>query len=68
MAKRAKEIGLKISKARQERGLSVQDLAKKAEVDPVTIYRLESGERKPRAATLARVVRALAKIPKLPEI
>lgn len=44
------------------------DLAKKAGVDVATLYRLESGERKPRAATVARLIRALSKIPKLPEI
>lgn len=58
----------KIRRARQERGLSVTDLAKKAGVDVATLYRLESGERKPRAATVARLIRALSKIPKLPEI
>ena len=61
-------IGEKIKAGRQERGLSVAELAAKAGVDPVTIYRLESGQRKPRAATVSKLVKTLAKIPKLPEI
>jgi ribosome-binding protein aMBF1 (putative translation factor) len=61
-------IGEKIRKARQDRGLSVADLAKRAGVDEVTIYRCESGERKPRAATLSKLIKTLAKIPKLPEL
>jgi len=60
--------GEKVRSARQARGLSVADLAKRAGVDPVTIYRLESGERKPRAATLSKIIKTLAKLPKLPEI
>lgn len=61
-------IGEKIREGRLARGISVADLAKRAKVDPVTIYRLESGEQKPRAATLSKIIKTLAKIPKLPEI
>lgn len=69
MAKRKKPpIGETIRTARHERGLSVAELAKKAGVDPVTIYGLEAGRRVPRAGTVSRLVRALSKVPKLPEL
>ncbi|SRR5258708_40112566 len=68
MAKELPAAAKKIRDARQARGLSVADLAKRAGVDPVTLYRVESGECNPRAATTSKLIKALAKIPKLPEI
>lgn len=61
-------IGEKIREGRLARGISVADLSKRAKVDPVTIYRLESGGQKPRASTISKIIRALAKIPKLPDL
>lgn len=62
-------IGERIRKARLARGISVEQLADRAKVNPVTIYRIEKGERKnPHTATVSKLIRALAKAPKLPEI
>ena len=61
-------IGERIKAGRTARGLSVADLAKAAKVDAVTIYRIEANGAKPHAATVARLIKALAKVPKLPEI
>lgn len=62
-------IGERIRKARLERGLSVEKLAKKASVNPVTIYRIEKGERKnPHTATVSKLIRVLAKAPLLPKL
>ncbi len=61
-------IGEKIREGRAARGLSVADLSKAAKVDEVTIYRIESNSAKPHARTVSRLIKALAKVPKLPEI
>ena len=60
--------GERIRRARLERGLAVLELAKSAGVDRVTIYRIESGESHPRGATVRKILLALEKAPKLPEI
>jgi transcriptional regulator with XRE-family HTH domain len=60
--------GERIRRARLERGLPAEELAKKAGVARATIYGIESGHRKPRPTTLRKVLQALEKIPKLPEI
>jgi predicted transcriptional regulator len=58
----------KIAKARKERGLSMQELARKAKVSPATIHNLETGKFHPRGATLRKILEALQKSPKLPEL
>jgi transcriptional regulator with XRE-family HTH domain len=61
--------GDELKQARLERGLSVDELAKKSGVNRVTIYRIEQSPKKsPPPRTAAKLVRALAKIPKLPKL
>lgn len=60
--------GEKIRRARLARGLTAGELAKKAKVDRTTIYGIESGRRNPHPPTLRRILQALDKTPKLPEI
>jgi len=60
--------GTRIRRARLERGLSADELAKKSQVARATIYGIEGGERTPRPATLRKILHALDKTPKLPEI
>ena len=67
MAK-AENWGEKIRRGRLERGMTAQDLAKKAKLARTTIYGIESGRRKPRPGNLRRILEALQKTPKLPEI
>jgi transcriptional regulator with XRE-family HTH domain len=62
------KLGEKIRRARLARGLGVDELAKKAKINPASIYRIEKGERAPRASTIAKLFKTLAKIPKLPEL
>lgn len=59
--------GERIRRGRLDRGLTARELAKKAKVDPGTIYRIEAG-RKPFPTTLRKILQALEKTPKLPEI
>lgn len=67
MAK-AESWGERIHRARLERGLPAGELARKAKVALTTIYGIESGLRQPRPTTLRKILQALEKIPKLPEI
>lgn len=67
MAK-AEPWGVRIRKARLERGLSAVELAKKAKVARTTILGIESGRRLARPTTLRKILLALEKTPKLPEI
>jgi len=56
----------RIAKARKDRGLSMQELARKAKVSPATIHNLETGKSHPRGATLRKILEALQRVPKLP--
>jgi transcriptional regulator with XRE-family HTH domain len=67
MAK-AESWGVRIRKARLDRGMPADELAKKAKVARTTIYGIESGHRQPRPTTLRKILQALEKTPKLPEI
>jgi hypothetical protein len=58
----------RIRKAREARGLSRQELADKAGVALRTVFNLESGERQPRGKTLRKLLEALERTPKLPEV
>jgi len=58
--------GEKIKAARLARGLSIQELAKKAGVSRASLYRIESGA-KPQAATYRKLAKALSSIKPLPE-
>lgn len=60
--------GEKIRRGRLERGMTADELAKKAKVARTTIYGIESGKRNPRPGNLRRILEALQKTPKLPEI
>lgn len=53
-------IGAWVNKVRQEKGLSVPELAAKAELSMFAIYRIESGQTEnPRKETLAKIQKAL---------
>jgi transcriptional regulator with XRE-family HTH domain len=53
-------IGTWVNKQRQEKGWSVPELAAKAGLSPLAIYRVESGQTEnPRKETLAKIQRAL---------
>lgn len=53
-------LGLLLQQLREERGLSLRELAQLASVDHAYIYRLESGDKEsPSDAVLAKLVRAL---------
>jgi len=67
MAK-AEPWGVRIRRARLERGMPAEELAKKAKVTRNTIYGIESGQRQPRPSTLRKILKALENTPKLPEI
>jgi transcriptional regulator with XRE-family HTH domain len=60
--------GERIRKARLARGLPADELAKKAKVARTTIYGIENGHRQPRPTTLRKILTALERTPKLPEI
>jgi len=60
--------GQSISKARIERGLSRRELARRARVSVATVHNLETGKYQPRGTTLRKVLAALQKAPKLPEL
>ena len=60
--------GERIRRGRLERGLTAGDLAKKAHVSISTIYGIEGGQRNPRPGNLRKILEALQKTPKLPEI
>lgn len=70
MAHMSKEhsLGERIRRARLARGLTARELARKAKVDVVTLYRIERGTCKPRPTTHRKIAEALDKTPKLPEI
>ena len=60
--------GERIRKGRLARGLTAEELAKKAKVDRSTIYRIERQKTAPHPTTLRRILEALEKAPKLPDI
>ena len=53
-------LGLLLQHLREERGLSLRDLAKLAEIDHAYIYRLEAGDKEaPSDEALTKLIRAL---------
>ncbi len=60
--------GERIRRGRLGRGLTAGELAKKAKVDRSTIYGIENGRRNPHPTTLRKILQALERTPKLPEI
>lgn len=48
--------------------MPAEELAKKAKVARTTIYGIEAGQRQARPSTLRKILQALEKTPKLPEI
>jgi predicted transcriptional regulator len=46
----------------------MQELARKAKVSPATIHNLETGKYLPRGHTLRKILEALQKVPKLPQV
>jgi len=61
-------LGERIRRARLARGLTARELAKAAKVDVGTLYRIERGSCNPRPTTHRKIIQALDKIPKLPEV
>lgn len=53
-------LGLLLRRLREERGLSLRELAQLADVDHAYIYRLEAGDKEsPSEETLSKLIRAL---------
>jgi HTH-type transcriptional regulator, competence development regulator len=53
-------LGLLLQRLREERGLSLRELAQLADVDHAYIYRLESGDKEsPSEEVLSKLIRAL---------
>ena len=52
-------MGLRLRQVREKVGLSLRALAKKADVDFSTIYRIESGDTVPKFDTLEKLAKAL---------
>jgi predicted transcriptional regulator len=60
--------GRELRKARVERGLGMRELARVAKVSVGTISAAESGKFKPRGATIRKLVAAMKKFEKLPDL
>jgi len=54
-----RKIGKRLKKTREEKGLSLRELADKAEVAYNTIHRVEQGLADPRATTILYLAEAL---------
>ena len=54
-----KQIGLKVSKLREQQGLTTTALAKRVGISQAQISRLENGKQGFRSSTLARIAEAL---------
>ena len=54
-----KQIGLKVSKLREEQGLTTTELAKRVGISQAQISRLENGKQGFRSSTLTRIAKAL---------
>jgi HTH-type transcriptional regulator, competence development regulator len=53
-------LGLLLQKLREDRGLSLRELAQLADIDHAYIYRLETGDKEsPSEETLSKLIRAL---------
>ena len=59
MAKYEKQIGLRVSRLREQQGLTTTELAKRVGISQAQISRLENGKQGFRSATLARIASAL---------
>ena len=53
------EMNLPLKRLREEAGLSLIQLGEAADLSPVTIWRIEKGERSPRLETLRSIANAL---------
>ena len=54
-----KQIGLKVSKLREQQGLTTTELAKRVGISQAQISRLENGKQGFRSSTLAKIAHAL---------
>ena len=54
-----KQIGLRVSKLREQQGLTTTELAKRVGISQAQISRLENGKQGFRSATLVRIAQAL---------
>ena len=60
--------GAEIKRAREDRALSILELAKRAGITWETLNDIETGKRKAHAATIRKIVEALNQVPTLPDI
>jgi transcriptional regulator with XRE-family HTH domain len=60
--------GRRIARAREERGLSRRELARRAKVSVATVHNVETRKVRPRGSTLRKILGALQRTPKLPLI
>lgn len=58
--KLVRDVGARVRRIRTERGLSIEQLAARVGVEPVTLVRWEAGQRAPSLSVLALVARGLA--------
>ena len=56
-----KDIGLKIRNERKSLKWSLEQMAKKLQISPMTLHRIETGKRSPSVATLAEISHHLRK-------
>ncbi len=57
--KTTKEIAENIRKARESKGWTQEELAKKAGVDGNSLAKIERGESRPKGLTLVKIIKAL---------
>jgi transcriptional regulator with XRE-family HTH domain len=58
---KAEEIGPKIRIERKKRGLTLEQLARKAGISPITLQRIETGKSSPSVITLSEIANAVNK-------
>lgn len=54
-----KEFGQKLKRLREDRGLSLRELAHQADSSSQNIHKIEKGKRNPSLTTICRLARAL---------
>lgn len=60
-AKAQRDLGLRITRIRKEKGISQRQLALKLKFDRVTLSQIESGKGNPTLETLVRIAEGLGK-------
>lgn len=53
------KFGLQVRKLRKQRGLTQEELAEKANIDPKSIIEIENGKRNPSLKTIHKIAKVL---------